>query len=166
MLHYTQKSRHLSQVYLNNNIDAQISENDYFLFLSFFQVGYLAVTSCDGSTKHGPDIYIDFYKINRPCSCTVITSFNGDLLVVSMKGIGRICETQVTVVTVYNYRYMFNCQASEVSAVLHVKINQSVSVLAEYSSLSTSGAFYHCFRFIENGTITSLLEFMFVMFVF
>lgn len=125
-------------------------------YFPYFQVGYLAVTSCDGSTKNGPYIYIDFYKINRPCYCTVITSFNGDLLVTSMKGIGRICETQVTVVTVYTYRYMFNCQASEVSAVLHVKINQSVSVLAEYSSLSTSGAFYHCLRFNENGTITYL----------
>lgn len=142
-------------------------------YFFFFQVGYLAVTSCDGSTKNGPYIYIDFYKSNRPCYCTVITSFNGDLLVTSMKGIGRICETQVTVVTIYTYRYMFNCQASEVSAFLHVKINQSVSVLTEYSSLSTSGAFYHCLRFNENGTITYLsfffklwLELRFVMFVF
>lgn len=108
----------------------------------------ISVAKCEGSTKYGPYIYIDFHKINRPCSCTVTTSFIGSLLVISREGINEGCNTQVIVANNYN----FGCPITAFSSVtINVQINQSVVVHSEYSPLSTSGMFYHCLGFQQNG---------------
>lgn len=38
------------------------------------------VTSCEGATKYGPVVQVDFHKINRPCTCIVTPLFAGELL--------------------------------------------------------------------------------------
>uniref|UniRef100_A0A8W8JBS1 Uncharacterized protein n=1 Tax=Magallana gigas TaxID=29159 RepID=A0A8W8JBS1_MAGGI len=84
----------------------------YFIISSKGQcppnVGYLAVTSCDGSTKNGPYIYIDFYKINRPCYCTVITSFNAESLLALQISLALfvMISTVSTILNIYFYRYI------------------------------------------------------------
>lgn len=107
----------------------------------------ISVAKCEGSTKYGPYIYIDFHKINRPCSCTVTTSFIGSVLVIS-EVIKVKCNTQVMVAN----SLIFGCPITALSSAnLVVEINQSVSVRAEYSVLPTLGTFYHCLGFQQNG---------------
>lgn len=78
-------------------------------------------------------------------------SFIGDLHVVrkdGIKGIEEKCNTQVIVKSKFNY--IFKCAPPAISSArIDVQINQSVSVLAEYLPLSTSGTFYHCLGFRE-----------------
>lgn len=111
----------------------------------------ISVANCEGSTKYGSNIYIDFNKINRPCSCTVTTSFIGSLLVISregIKGIEEKCNTQVMVKSKYDIT--FKCAPPSLSSArIDVQINQSVPVRAEYLPFSTSGTFYHCLQFQE-----------------
>nr|XP_034334184.1 uncharacterized protein LOC117691682 [Crassostrea gigas]XP_034334185.1 uncharacterized protein LOC117691682 [Crassostrea gigas] len=108
----------------------------------------ISIDSCDGSTKNGPNIDIDFHKINRPCTCKVTSSFNGDLLVISREGIIEGCKTRVIVANYYN----FGCPITAFSVVkLEVQINQSVVVQSEYSPPYISGSFYHCLGFQQNS---------------
>lgn len=108
----------------------------------------ISIDSCDGSIKNGPNIDIDFHKINRPCTCKVTPSFFGDLLVISREGINEGCYT---VVIVANH-YVFGCPIAKLSSVaIDAQINQSVVVQSEYSLSYTSGSFYHCLGFQQNG---------------
>lgn len=112
------------------------------------------VASCDGATKNGPVVHVDFHKINRPCTCIVTPLFFGHLIVVS-RAVVYVCYTQVTV-TVQNTFIVFRCQYQPSSETIRVTMNQSFYVRAEYVSPSTSGTFYHCLGFQQNGTIVSL----------
>lgn len=103
------------------------------------------ITTCEGSTETGPAVYIDFYKINRPCTCIVVSLFDGELLVISREEIVHFCNTRVTI----EKDIIFGCPLSSVS--FSVKINQTVNVHAEYIPPSTSGTFYHCLGLVQNG---------------
>lgn len=106
------------------------------------------ITSCDGSKKYGPAVFADFYKIKRPCTCIVTPSFVGELLVTSKKVIIiSSCNTRVSV----SSGIIFGCPLSSVSSQTFVKINQTVNVQAEYIPPSTTGTFFHCVGFQQNG---------------
>lgn len=91
--------------------------------------------------------------MNRPCTCTVTTSFIGNLLVISNGGIKEGCNTQVTVANSYH----FGCPNTAYSSVtIDVQINQSVVVQSDYSPPFTSGTFYHCLGFQQNGMFVHL----------
>lgn len=108
------------------------------------------ITSCEGSTKYGPNIQIDFYKINRTCTCTVSPSFAGKLLVISKKEI-YLCSTKVYV-TNNEKTVSFGCQSEKVSSdTFNVLINKSVEVREKDESSSTSGTFFYCLGFQQNG---------------
>lgn len=108
------------------------------------------VTSCEGSTKYGPIIHVDFHKINRPCTCIVTPLFFGELIVMSRKVV-YACNAQVNV----QNTFIFGCPSHLSSQTISVTMNQSLDVRAEYVSLYTSGTFYHCLGFQQNGTIVS-----------
>lgn len=115
----------------------------------FFAVGNISLTSCDGSTKSGPAVNIDFYKINRTCNCIVTPSFVGTLLVTS-RGEATIstCNTEINVQNLL----VFGCPINTItSQTINVNINQSVDVRAKFKPGSTSGAFYHCLGFQQNS---------------
>lgn len=106
------------------------------------------ITSCDGSKKDGPAVFADFYEIKRPCTCIVTTSFVGELLVTSKEVIISFCKTRVSV----SSGIIFGCPLSSVSSqTFIVKINQTVNVQAEYIPPFTTGTFYHCVGFQQNG---------------
>lgn len=108
------------------------------------------VTSCEGAARYGPVVHVDFHKINRPCTCIVTPLFAGELLVIS-RGVVFPCYTQVNVQSI-----IFGCSPDRLSHSISVTINQSLDVRAEYVSSSTSGTFYHCMGFLQNGIIVSL----------
>lgn len=102
------------------------------------------VTSCEGATKYGPVVHVDFHKINRPCTCIVTPLFAGELQVIS-RGVLFLCYTQVNVQNI-----IFGCSPDLLSHLISVTINQSLDVRAEYVSPSTSATFYHCMGFQQN----------------
>lgn len=117
--------------------------------------GKSLIASCVGSAKYGPAVYVDFYKINRPCTCIVTPSFVGNLLVVSRKVIVAVCNTQIVI----NKMIAMGCPLQYDSAqLLNVNINQPVDVRAEYSSQYTSGTFFHCIGFQQNGGMNGNLS--------
>lgn len=116
---------------------------------SLLSVGNV-ITGCEGSRKYGSYIYIDFNAINRPCTCSVLPSFVGHLLITTRK-IAHECSTQIYVKDAYT-TLRFNCPIPSFSIqTLTVQINQSVAVRAEYVSPYTPGTFYHCLGFQQNG---------------
>lgn len=119
------------------------------------------VTSCEGLTKYGSFLSVDFYQINRPCTCIVTTMFVGELLVISWEVDVPVCNTQIVI---------DKCPLQHLtSQTLDVQMNQSVDVRAEYKLPSTPGTFYQCIGFRKNGILISLsqclkiLNFIFVM---
>lgn len=99
-------------------------------------------------TKHGPLVYLDFNQINRPCNCIVTPSFAGEMLVISREVAVQICNTEIYV----QKSVVFRCTMNKISSqVLKVNINQTVDVRADYASPYTSGTFYHCMEFLQNG---------------
>lgn len=120
--------------------------------LYIFSAGDIPITSCAGSTRYGSYTNIDFTKINRPCTCTVVPSFVGQLIVITKPVTVQECNTQITV----DKNIVFRCSASTdplISTGINVQINQSVVVRAEYlhKSPSISGTFHHCLGFQQNG---------------
>lgn len=92
---------------------------------------------------------MDFFKINRPCTCIVTPSFVGELLVIWREVIVSVCTTPIII----NEMLLMGCSLRFVSSqTLNVNVNQSVDVRAEYVSPFTSGTFYHCIGFQQNGT--------------
>lgn len=113
----------------------------------FSAVGNSLITTCEGSTKHGSVVSVDFYQINSPCTCTVTPLFAGDLLV-SSRQVLHFCDTRVIV----QKGIIFGCPLSSFSSqIFNVQINQTVTVQAEYIPPSSTGTFYHCLRFEQNG---------------
>lgn len=124
-------------------------------FIFFFSEGSLSVSSCDGSTKFGSYISIDFFKINRLCACTLTPSFVGKLLFLSKRDVVQGCNTQVTV----DNAFIFGCPISGLtSQTLDVQINQLVNVRVEYFPFYSSGTFYHCIGLKQNGKNSSLYK--------
>lgn len=123
----------------------------YHLF-SLFSVGKRSITSCERSGKYGSNIYIDFNAISRPCTCTALPSFDGELIITSVSGdINYDCGTQIHVKNAKT-TFVFGCPISSFSAhTLTVNINQSVDVRADYLSPSTSGMFFHCIQLQRYG---------------
>lgn len=107
-------------------------------------VGNKSITTCYHTTAFGPLIYIDFYKINGPCFCTVTPLFHGDIFVTAQEIRISSWDTQVTV----NGR----CPLSQgISDSFKVHIFWSIDVHAEFSKQSSPGAFYQCLGFQQNG---------------
>lgn len=115
--------------------------------MPFFAVEKNSLTSCEGMTKQEVAVFVDFYKINRPCNCIVTPSFDGTLLV-AMQGVPlQSCYTQINV-----QNMVFGCPTQSLSSqTLNVQINQSVEVRAEYKLQYASGTFYHCLGLHQNG---------------
>lgn len=77
-------------------------------------------------------------------------SFVGELLVTSKEVIINLCDTRVSV----SPGISFGCPLpsfSESSYTLNVQINKTVNIQAEYIPPSTTGTFYHCVGFQQNG---------------
>lgn len=82
-------------------------------------------------------------------------SFVGELLVTSREVIVSVCNTQIVI----NEKLVMGCPLRVVSSqTLNVNINQSVHVRAEYVSPLTSGTFYHCIGFQQNGGLNGNLS--------
>lgn len=100
--------------------------------------------------KHGIAVYVDFFKINRPCNCIVTPLFVGQLLVTSRGFVVQSCNTQIHV-HVQN-GLAFGCPTIGISSLTtNVTIDQSVDVQAEYVEKHSSGTFYQCLGFQQNG---------------
>lgn len=110
----------------------------------------ISITSCEGSTKYGIFFFVDFKNISRPCTCTVIPWFTGQLLVTSWGKISYTCNTQVYV----NRSLIYDCQQNEEisSQTLNVEMNNSFLVQSEYLT-SASATFEHCLGFQEKGNV-------------
>lgn len=118
----------------------------------FCPAGNSLVSSCEGLTKYGSFVYVDFYKINRPCTCIVTTMFDGTLLVISW-AVVQVCNTQIVI----DKSLIMGCPLQHLSSqALGVQMNELVEVQAEYISPYTSGTFYHCLGFQQNGKIDSI----------
>nr|XP_034334197.1 uncharacterized protein LOC117680590 isoform X2 [Crassostrea gigas] len=105
--------------------------------------------------KHGSAVYVDFYKISRPCTCIVTPSFDGKLIVISRETVEYACNTEVAV----QNTSIIGCPTNVMSfLLLNVTINQTVDVRARYVSPSTSGTFQHCMGFQRNGGIDGNLK--------
>lgn len=118
-----------------------------------FAVRDMSLTSCDGLRIHAPIVYVDFYQINRPCTCIVAPSFVGELLVTMRASVNEdkyICNTEIKV----QNSIIFRCPRNMISSqTLNVIMNQLVDVRADYVSPYTSGTFYHCMGLQQNGMI-------------
>lgn len=117
------------------------------LVILLFSVKNNSITSCDGSTKYGSNIYIDFYEINHPCTCTASPSFAGKLLVTNRQKM-TLCYTQVYFQNVF----IFRCYKDDLTShELDVQNNEQFDIRAEYEPPYTSGLFYQCMGFQQNG---------------
>ncbi|XP_062590739.1 uncharacterized protein LOC134252314, partial [Saccostrea cucullata] len=103
------------------------------------------VTSCDGTTKNGTQVYIDFEKINKPCNCIATPAFDGELLVGAEVTVYP-CDAYVKV----NSTFLFNCKVKSEYVALKVQSSNPVTVEADYKSESSRKGFYHCLLFNEN----------------
>lgn len=75
-------------------------------------------------------------------------SFVGELLVTSKEVIINLCVTRVSV----SPGISFGCPLPSFSSyTLNVQINKTVNIQAEYIPTSTTGTFYHCVGFQQNG---------------
>ncbi|XP_062584164.1 uncharacterized protein LOC134245944, partial [Saccostrea cucullata] len=104
------------------------------------------VTSCDGMTKSGSQIFIDFPQINQTCTCTVIPAFDGNLFVGAVVKVFP-CDAFVRLTS----EILFNCEKQSETITVPVKNTHSVTVLADYKSESSRKQFYHCLHIQENG---------------
>lgn len=118
------------------------------LSITIIVVENISITTCSRLIDSRPRIYVDFYKINRPCLCTVTSGFNGDLLVTAKTLTISSCNTNVVV----NGSHTFGCPIPQgSSATFTLSLDQSIDVQAEYSPPSSPGTFYQCLEFQENG---------------
>lgn len=115
---------------------------------AIFAVEKNSLTSCEGMIKQEVAVFVDFYKINRPCNCIVTPSFDGTLLVTMREVAVQSCNTEINI----QNSIVFGCPIQSISSqALNVQINQSVEVRAEYKLPYASGTFYHCLGLQQNG---------------
>lgn len=138
----------------------------YFCFtvLLLFSDGNKIITGCDGSRKYGSRIYIDFFKISRPCTCNALSSFNGLLFITSApEYINFNCGTQIQLKDFNNETLLFGCPIlSSASNAFNVQTNQPVEIRADYVSQSSPGTFYHCLGFQQNGKYVYIQKLTFI----
>ena len=106
---------------------------------------------CDGSYKKGKIVYVDFYQIKQPCTCTIKASFNGDILVTA-ESVGYYeCRNRVTV-SLDTRISVFTCDSTYPSSIVFTVLNNEtiVNLKAEYIQSYTSGDFPVCFGISAN----------------
>uniref|UniRef100_K1PF03 Uncharacterized protein n=1 Tax=Magallana gigas TaxID=29159 RepID=K1PF03_MAGGI len=112
---------------------------------------YRTATRCDGTTKSEKHLYVDFSKINHPCSCTVTALFSGNITVMSWKVEHSECNNRVTV----NNSVTFNCNDNKHST-FDVGINDSVLLVADFWQGNTSGEFKQCLGVGNHAVLASI----------
>ena len=107
---------------------------------------------CDGSYKSGGHVFMDFYQIKQPCTCTLKASFNGGILVTAKSDGYYECKNQVTV-SLDTTSSVFNCFSIYPSSIAFTVVNNEtiVNVKAEYIKSYTSGDFPVCFVINANN---------------
>nr|XP_022295476.1 uncharacterized protein LOC111105461 isoform X2 [Crassostrea virginica] len=105
---------------------------------------------CDGSYKSGINVYVDFYQIKQPCTCTIKALFNGNLLVRAESAGYFECKNKVTVSL--DTISVFTCDSTYPSSIVFTVENNEtiVNMKAEYIQSYTSGDFPVCFGINEN----------------
>lgn len=111
-----------------------------------FKEEYRTATSCDGTTKSEKHLYVDFSKINRPCTCTVTASFSGGITVTSWRVEHSKCNSRVTV----NNNVTFNCKDGGYSS-FDLRMKDRVLLVADFWQGYTSGEFKQCLRVGNDG---------------
>nr|XP_022295477.1 uncharacterized protein LOC111105461 isoform X3 [Crassostrea virginica] len=110
---------------------------------------------CDGSYKSGINVYVDFYQIKQPCTCTIKALFNGNLLVRAESAGYFECKNKVTVSL--DTISVFTCDSTYPSSIVFTVENNEtiVNMKAEYIQSYTSGDFPVCFGINENKELTT-----------
>ena len=121
---------------------------------------------CDGSYKSGRHIFMDFYQIKQPCTCTIKASFNGDILVVAKSDGYYECKNKVTV-SLDETLFVLNCMSTYPSSITFTVVNNEtiVKVKAEYIQSYTSGDFPVCLGINANNGNVYILVFLTYYFV-
>nr|XP_022295343.1 uncharacterized protein LOC111105375 [Crassostrea virginica] len=106
---------------------------------------------CDGTYKSGRTVFVDFYQIKRPCTCTLKASFDGDILVTAKSDNYYECKNKVTV-SLDTTSSVFNCESTYPSSIAFTVVSNEtiVNVKAEYIQSYTSGDFPVCFGINAN----------------
>ena len=107
---------------------------------------------CDGSYKNGEIVYVDFYQIKQPCTCTIKALFNGNLLVRAETGGYYECKNKVSV-SLDTSISVFTCDSTYPSSIAFTVVNNEtiVNMKAEYIQSYTSGDFPVCFGINSNN---------------
>ena len=107
---------------------------------------------CDGSYTSGEHVFMDFYEIKQPCTCTLKALFNGNILVTAMSDGYYECKNKVTV-SLDETSFVFNCKSKYPSSTAFTVVNNEtiVNVKAEYIQSYTSGDFPVCFGINANN---------------
>ncbi|XP_061168267.1 uncharacterized protein LOC133177202 [Saccostrea echinata] len=103
---------------------------------------------CDGTEKKGNELYIDFYNITPPCTCSVIPYYEGEMLVSSGK-IGQPCNTSIKIKDSSNNFYTINCSPQQLP--IAVNTCQSAIVKLEFTT-NNQGKSYYCLGFQQKIT--------------
>lgn len=104
------------------------------------------MSSCDGSSRSGSNVFVDMNKIGRPCTCTVNSLFVGELLVTSLGVTTQLCNTRVIV----NNTVIFYCNQIT-SSTFKVGVNDKLIVRTEYMAGNNKDSFKQCVGLSENG---------------
>nr|XP_022291872.1 uncharacterized protein LOC111103125 [Crassostrea virginica] len=117
------------------------------------------IKRCDGPYKSGRMVYVDFYQIKQPCTCTLKALFSGNLLVTAISVGYDDCRNEVTV-SLNTTSIVFNCQSTYPSSIVfNVGNNKTVvNVKAEYIQNYTSGDFPVCLGINENGGLGGIVS--------
>ncbi|XP_062590738.1 uncharacterized protein LOC134252313 [Saccostrea cucullata] len=107
----------------------------------------ISIIKCDGFERRGEVLYIDFYKISKPCSCEVNPLFEGSLLINTREISISPCSTEVTI----GMEMIFNCPTKDAGISLDVNDTSSIEVISRYQANKSPGEFYHCVRVQENS---------------
>lgn len=106
-----------------------------------------SVTTCDGSSNAGTRVYIDFHKINSPCTCTVTLSYSGNLYIRAEDVTISACATIIRV----GNTLIYTCPTTSGLNLLNVNDSQPVTVTASYKKNYNSGTFFHCLGFFQSS---------------
>ena len=108
---------------------------------------------CDGSYISGRNVFVDFYQIKQPCTCTLKASFNGGILVTAKSDGYYECKNNV-IVSLDTTSTVFNCYSTYPSSMTFTVVyNETINMKAEYIHSYTSGDFPVCFAINENGNV-------------
>lgn len=114
----------------------------------------ITLTECDGSIQAERRIFVDFYKINRPCRCIVTSSFDGEL-VVSRSDKKHKCNTVIVVKV--NNTVISDCYKTGYAR-FNVQTNDTIIIKAEYVANYSSGGFSPCLEIYSEGKYIDLIN--------